>query len=479
VVERLKSPGRDERFSIVKTPDFATRVHFFVIRRLSCQSSISKNDKRWFPRWLRRYANALTANGAKDSPSANENLPVTVPLLISFLRSLRDNGVPAWQRLQAVRAIEAYRNLVRQTDEPCLKDIRLKLSRIASQEDHQVQSNTERLPPPLGQIDPSEPTLLQQVRKELRLRRKAPATERAYVGWVRRFMQYCQSTQLENFGESEIKAFLTHLAVDAEVSASTQNQAKSALLFLYQMVLGRELAFLDVTPANKPTRLPVVLSRQEIAKLLKEFVGVKRLMFLTMYGAGLRHGECRRLRVKDLCFDQRHIVVRSGKGDKDRITVLPDSCRDGFQQQIDRVKRLHQYDLDSGLGQVDLPFALQRKYPQENQKLAWQWGVSLPPSFTGPTHRVDTTPPRQQRLLRQRIQDSSRPCRYRQECDSSLATTQFRHPSSGRWCRYQNGSGAARTQGRSNNHDLHPCDEPTRASRVASPADLMAENSPE
>jgi integron integrase len=352
--------------------------------RLSCQSSISKNDKRWFPRWLRRYANALTANGAKDSPSANENLPVTVPLLISFLRSLRDNGVPAWQRLQAVRAIEAYRNLVRQTDEPCLKDIRLKLSRIASQEDHQVQSNTERLPPPLGQIDPSEPTLLQQVRKELRLRRKAPATERAYVGWVRRFMQYCQSTQLENFGESEIKAFLTHLAVDAEVSASTQNQAKSALLFLYQMVLGRELAFLDVTPANKPNRLPVVLSRQEIAKLLKEFVGVKRLMFLTMYGAGLRHGECRRLRVKDLCFDQRHIVVRSGKGDKDRITVLPDSCRDGFQQQIDRVKRLHQYDLDSGLGQVDLPFALQRKYPQENQKLAWQWVF--------PSHRLSQDP---------------------------------------------------------------------------------------
>jgi integron integrase len=446
--------------------------------RLSCQSSISKNDKRWFPRWLRRYANALTANGAKDSPSANENLPVTVPLLISFLRSLRDNGVPAWQRLQAVRAIEAYRNLVRQTDEPCLKDIRLKLSRIASQEDHQVQSNTERLPPPLGQIDPSEPTLLQQIRKELRLRRKAPATERAYVGWVRRFMQYCQSTQLENFGESEIKAFLTHLAVDAEVSASTQNQAKSALLFLYQMVLGRELAFLDVTPANKPTRLPVVLSRQEIAKLLKEFVGVKRLMFLTMYGAGLRHGECRRLRVKDLCFDQRHIVVRSGKGDKDRITVLPDSCRDGFQQQIDRVKRLHQYDLDSGLGQVDLPFALQRKYPQENQTLAWQWVF--------PSHRLSQNP-RTGLIRRHHVSSDFFANGFKTAVDRvGIAKNAIPHSLRHSFATHllEDGADIRTVQELLGHKDVqttmiytHVMNRPGLA--ICSPADLMAENSPE
>ncbi len=174
------------------------------------------------------------------------------------------------------------------------------------------------------------------MRKELRLRHKAMETERAYVRWVQRFMRHCRSKDLEQFGEPQIKSFLSHLAVEGNVSAGTQDQAKCALLYLYQIVLGRELAFLDVTPANKPARLPVVLSREEIALLLPEFVGLKELMFLTMYGAGLRHGECRRLRVKDLCFDEGHIVVRNGKGDKDRITVLPERCATGFGHKSNR-----------------------------------------------------------------------------------------------------------------------------------------------
>jgi len=163
------------------------------------------------------------------------------------------------------------------------------------------------------------------------------------------------------------------LAVDGNVTAGTLKQAKCALLFLYQIVLGRELGFLDVGRASKSERLPVVLSRQEIAKLLPEFKGLRQLMFLVMYGAGLRHRECRRLRVKDVCFDEGHLVVRSGKGDQDRITVLPERCREALREQIENVRRLHERDLNDGFGAVYLPHALERKYPNENREFGWQW----------------------------------------------------------------------------------------------------------
>ena len=145
------------------------------------------------------------------------------------------------------------------------------------------------------------------------------------------------------------------------------------LLFLFQGVMGRELEFLDVTRATKPERLPVVLSRPEIAMLLPRFEALRRLMFLIMYGAGLRHRECRRLRVKDVCFDEGHIVVRNGKGDQDRITVLPERCREAVGEQIERVRRQHRRDLDAGFGAVYLPYALERKYPNENREFGWQW----------------------------------------------------------------------------------------------------------
>ena len=335
------------------------------------EADFGRNDKTWFPRWLRRYASTVEV--------VQGHLSVTEREVVQFLHTLRDNGTPAWQRLQAVRAVEAYRKLVLMTHQPALQEIRQKLGRLAAREQATGGTSATGNRPELedgqliGQIDPREPDIVQQLRRELRLRHKALKTERAYVGWVRRFIGHCRSTDLEQFGETEIKSFLTHLAVEGNVSAGTQDQAKCALLFLYQVVLGRELAFLDVTPASKPVRLPVVFSHEEIALLLPEFVGLKQLMFLTMYGAGLRHGECRRTRVKDLCFDEGHIVVRNGKGDKDRITVLPERCREGFRGQIEQVHRLHQRDLEQGFGEVYLPHALERKYPNENRALGWQW----------------------------------------------------------------------------------------------------------
>ena len=334
--------------------------------QLLASAKVGVNDKEWFPKWIRRYASfARQPNG---------NLPVSVDLTIQFSKSLLKNKTPAWQRLQAVRAVESYRNLILQTDEPSLTEIRTTLSRLAAREKELGEGPESRSPEDIvGPIDPNEPPIVQEMRRELRLRFKALRTERAYISWINRFINFCGSDELHDFNENEIKEFLTALAVDGNVAPNTQNQAKSALLFLYQVVLGRELEFLDVVPANKPEQLPVVLSREEITKLLPEFTGQKRLMFELMYGAGLRHMECRRLRVKDIHFDQGHIAVRAGKGAKDRITVLPERVRTGLRDQIERVLRQHKRDLEEGLGAVYLPYALETKYVNENKKPGWQW----------------------------------------------------------------------------------------------------------
>lgn len=252
------------------------------------EARVRKNDKEWFPRWVRRYASTVeTAQG---------KLSVTKAEVIRFLQTLRDNGTPAWQRLQAVRAVEMYRKLVCETEQPALHDIRRELGRLADREraagngSGRIGTADERQL--VGRIDPLEPAIVQQMRRELRVRRKALGTEKAYVGWVGRFINHCGSEEVQAFGEQQIKSFLTNLAVEGHVSAGTQDQAKCALLFLYQAVLGRELEFLDVTRANKPSRLPVVLNRGEIALLLPEFIGLRRLMFVLMYGSGLRHREC-------------------------------------------------------------------------------------------------------------------------------------------------------------------------------------------
>ena len=328
-----------------------------------------EKDQVWFPKWLARYA--------AGKPLTAGLLPVTESLVIEFSRSLMKSGTPAWQRLQGVRAVEAYRDLVLNASEPDLTAMKQILGRLAATEKDSGAApgspeiaDQQRL---IGVIDPKEPQILQSMRKELRLRHLALETERAYIGWIVRFIRHCGSAELQTFGEAQIKSFLTELAVEGNVTAGTQDQAKCALLFLYQQVLSRELAFLDVTRANKAARLPVVLSREEIARILPEFTDLRRLMFLVMYGSGLRHKECRTLRVKDVCFDEGHIVVRNGKGDKDRITVLPQCCRQQLIEQVERIRRLHKRDLESGFGKVYLPHALERKYPNESREFGWQW----------------------------------------------------------------------------------------------------------
>jgi integron integrase len=330
-------------------------------------AQVSKNDAEWFPRWVARYASGKTIDKGR--------IPLTLDLVVAFSKSLLESGIPAWQRLQGVRAVECYRDLVLQAAEPDLSDMKRILGRLAASEQQVTSGGSAEIPNEqlIGRIDPSEAPILQAMRRELRLRHLALETERAYVGWVVRFIRHCGSDDLASFGEPEIKSFLTELAVEGNVTAGTQDQAKCALLFLYQQVLARELEFLDVTRGRSSQRLPVVLSREEIARVLPEFQGLRRLMFLVMYGAGLRHKECRRVRVKDVCLDEGHLVVRNGKGDKDRITVLPQRCRKDLIEQIERVRKLHLEDLGSGYGRVQLPHALARKYPNESKELGWQW----------------------------------------------------------------------------------------------------------
>lgn len=199
-------------------------------------------------------------------------------------------------------------------------------------------------------------------------------TEEAYVGWVRRFILANGKRHPRELGAREVEAFLTHLAMRVHVSASTQNQALSALLFLYREVLQVELPWMEnIRRAKKPERLPVVLSREEAAALLAEMNGVTWLMAGLLYGAGLRLMECVRLRVQDVDFVRREITVRRGKGGKDRRTMLPAMMVDALQGQLAEARRTHERDLAAGFGAVWLPDALARKYPNASREWLWQY----------------------------------------------------------------------------------------------------------
>ena len=216
--------------------------------------------------------------------------------------------------------------------------------------------------------------LLDQVRHTLRLKHYALKTEKAYLRWIRHFIFFHHMRHPKDMGRKEIEAFLTFLAVEKKVAASTQNQALNALLFLYRFVLEQPPDFpIDSVRAKRPKRLPVVLSRAEIAQVLSCLQGRHQLMAKLLYGSGLRLMECVRLRVKDLDFDQHQIIVRDGKGSKDRITVLPDTLIEPLQILLFRRKRLHQKDLTQGAGSVYLPFALDRKYPAASEEWIWQY----------------------------------------------------------------------------------------------------------
>lgn len=220
----------------------------------------------------------------------------------------------------------------------------------------------------------AKPKLLEQVRNRIRVRHYSIRTERSYVAWIKRYILFHGKRHPKDMGREQVEEFLSHLATDGNVAAATQNQALSAILFLYRDVLGIELPWLkEVVRAKKPARAPVVLSPQEVARLLANLAGRNRLIASVLYGSGLRLMEAIRLRVKDVDFDYRQIVVRNGKGGRDRVTPLPNSISAELSAQIGQVQRLHAADVAAGYGDVYLPDALARKYPNASRELAWQY----------------------------------------------------------------------------------------------------------
>jgi integron integrase len=204
-------------------------------------------------------------------------------------------------------------------------------------------------------------------------------TEQTYVSWIRRFIIFHHVRHPLEMGAKEVGQYLTHLAVEGQVSASTQNQALSALLFLYREVLERDFGWLDnVVRAKKPKRLPVVYTPEEAMGIIELLVGIRWLMGMLLYGGGLRLMECLRLRVKDLDFDRLQIVVRDAKGEKDRVTLLPEAVVERLKQHLTQVQQAHERALSEGYAGVELPYALARKYPNLDKEWAWQYVFPAP-----------------------------------------------------------------------------------------------------
>jgi integron integrase len=245
----------------------------------------------------------------------------------------------------------------------------------------------------------SPPKLLDQVRGKIRLKHYSIRTEQAYTDWIKRFILHFGKKHPLEMGAAEVEQFLTHLAVHGKVAASTQNQAKAALLFLYREVLAVELPWLDnVEQAKVPKRLPVVLNRDEIQAILSRLTGTQWLIASLLYGTGMRIMECLRLRVQDVDFTRHEILIRDGKGFKDRVTMLPVSLVAALQTHLLKVKALHEGDTQLGFGAVYLPYALERKYPNAAKEWIWQY------IFPAAKHSTD---PRSGAVRRHHVQEQS------------------------------------------------------------------------
>lgn len=229
-----------------------------------------------------------------------------------------------------------------------------------------VESEIPAAPPPA----PESP-LIERARKAMRARHYSPMTERAYLNWIRR---YLRAVTIEGSGAKEIGEFLSALANEGHVSGTTQNQALHALLFFYRDVLGQEVGFVDgIVRAKVPERLPVVLTKEEVVQILSKMAGTPRLMATLLYGSGLRLMECCTLRVKDLEFSKNQILVRGGKGDKDRYTMLSSSSARALTEHLVGVRKQHEEDLAAGDGAVVLPNGLSKKFPNAEKEWGWQW----------------------------------------------------------------------------------------------------------
>jgi len=269
-----------------------------------------------------------------------------------------------------------------------------------------------------------KPKLLDQVRNHCRVRHLALSTEKQYVQWIRRFILFHNKRHPLEMGKVEVTAFLTHLAVEGNVAASTQNQALAALLFLYRNVLEKEFGWLDnVVRAKKPIRLPVVYTVDEARMVLDELVGLRWLIGMQLYGGGLRLMDCLRQRVKDLDFERLQVIVRDGKGEKDRVTLLPEAIVEPLKKHLAHVRQQHERALRDGYGGVELPYALARKYPNATREWGWQYVFPAPEPSVDPRSGVR----RRHHLDASYMQKAVRAAVRRLELNKPAGCHTFRH----------------------------------------------------
>lgn len=318
-------------------PDFQA---FLRSRKLVPEKNIP-----YFANWASRFLYFCNKNNELDNNK----------LVIEFMDSLqKDHQIPDWQIRQARQAVQVY--LVNFKGKTVSDALFLSAGSVAK------GSDVSRI--------------IEEMKRSIRLKHYSLSTERSYLDWAKRFFRYVYETKGDEtaFTADDIKQFLSHLAIKRRVSASTQNQAFNALLFLFRDVLRQEVGNIgDTVRAKRGARLPVVLTIDEVKALFNCMSGTSLLIAQVLYGSGLRLMELARLRVKDIDFGLKVITVRSGKGDKDRTTVLPGSVGERLRDHLERVKALHKKDLASGYGEVYLPEALERKYPKAAKEWGWQY----------------------------------------------------------------------------------------------------------
>ena len=334
----------------------------------------SETERTWFPRWFGSYVRFHQLQQL-DHPA--DRLPMNTEMITQFLRGLLAKQVVAWKRLQAVSACEVY--YVSTYNDQAV-DFNYFKSALRTRAELERRSGGETGGKPIvdgegstGLIDEEELPVIVETRKKLRLLHYPLSTERAYLSWLARFVKHVGDDDLQKYGAEQIAEFLTELALCGSVAASTQNQALSALLFYYRMVVGQDPSFITAVRARVSKYRPTVLTQSEVARLGECMSGTYALMYWLIYGAGLRHKECRCLRVKDICLESRQIMVRDSKGKEDRVTVLPQSVLDSLRLHLEQVRITHQYDLADGYGEVYLPTALHRKYPNAAKEFCWQY----------------------------------------------------------------------------------------------------------
>jgi integrase len=311
-----------------------------------------------------------------------------------------------------------------------------------------------------------KPRLLDRVRDAIRVRHYSRRTEKTYVAWIKRYIFFHGKRHPVEMGAPEVTRFLTWLATDGKVAASTQNQALNALLFLYRVVLEQELPWLDeVVRARRPEHLPVVLTRDEVRTVLERLDGTPRLMAVLLYGAGLRLLECAHLRVKDIDFTTNQIVIRSGKGAKDRVTMLPTAVKPGLLRHVESMRRQHEEDVRRGAGWVEMPDAPGAEVPQRRPDVGLAVGLPRHAPLHRPRHRP--APPPSLARIGPAARGQARPAdrRHHQARQLPHVPSLVRDASSRGRSRYSDSPGTIGTSRRGDHDDIHPRAEPRASGR--------------